>query len=128
MKLESGPHEVAESWVIHINDRFKSDQYKLAIYRVPATIRAPKPEAYIPQVSSFGPYHRRKDKKLSAMDDHNLVAVHTVLGRFDDVSIDNLIEEVGNLEKQIRSCYEDSAIEYNKETLAWMFTMDAASF
>ncbi|GLJ35544.1 hypothetical protein SUGI_0714700 [Cryptomeria japonica] len=127
---ESQPVE-SQPWLIQVKKRFER-QYKIqvqcshsvTIYRVPKSIVALKREAYVPQVVAFGPYHRNMNPQLSAMDEHKLEAVRRILTRLNNITINTLITEVQQLEKEIRDCYE-GPVDYSGETFAWMCTMDA---
>uniref|UniRef100_A0A0D6QZZ1 Uncharacterized protein n=1 Tax=Araucaria cunninghamii TaxID=56994 RepID=A0A0D6QZZ1_ARACU len=109
------------SWVIEI-------PAGLCIYRVPTEFMDRNENAYAPKYVSFGPFHH---KKLSAMEDYKRDAVYRTLKRLEngnksmDELKEDLVREVQKSEEGIRDCYEGRAIEYDKETLAWMMTMDA---
>ncbi|GLJ27894.1 hypothetical protein SUGI_0547580 [Cryptomeria japonica] len=132
VELQREGKDGAESWLFRVQKRFESRQYKMfqrtsnmSIYRVPESMRASKPQAYVPLVVSFGFYHHKGGQQLCVMDDHKLEAVERTLKRLNHMDIYMLTTEIEMLEERIRDCYEDSAVEYDRETVAWMFTMDA---
>ncbi|GLJ47702.1 hypothetical protein SUGI_1007400 [Cryptomeria japonica] len=59
------------------------------------------------------------------MDKYKLQEVKKTLERIPAMTIDDLVDKVRELDTKIRACYEDSAVEWDGDTLAWMMAMDA---
>jgi hypothetical protein len=91
------------------------------VFNVPKELLALKPEAYIPQSVSIGPYHHKRSE-LYEMERYKLAAVDRFLkrmnkrGKFQSV----VLEDFNKSDWKIRSCYH-KCIDYEKETLAWLF-------
>ncbi|GLJ47685.1 hypothetical protein SUGI_1007090 [Cryptomeria japonica] len=122
----------AELWIDQVQRMHGSGKHNerkmsadVSIYRVPKSIKKTKREAYDPLVVFLGPYHHKKHQQLTAIDEYKLQAVDKTLERMDDMTIEGLISKVKLMGQEIRNCYEDSAIEWDQDTLAWMMTMDA---
>ncbi|GLJ47688.1 hypothetical protein SUGI_1007120 [Cryptomeria japonica] len=121
----------AESWIDQVKSMHVSKKYLdrktsdgVSIYRVPPCIKNTKHESYDPVVALLGPYHHRKHQQLTVMDEYKLQAVDRTLERIPRMTVEQLVMKVEELEMKIRSCYEDWATEWDRETLAWMMVMD----
>jgi hypothetical protein len=96
------------------------------VFNVPKELLALKPEAYIPQSVSIGPYHHWRSE-LYDMERYKLAAARRFQkringrGKFESV----VVEEFKKHDWQIRSCYH-KFIDYKEETLAWIMALDAA--
>ncbi|GLJ35877.1 hypothetical protein SUGI_0720060 [Cryptomeria japonica] len=117
-------------WLIQIKEglQFQGEQEEemdicLSVFGVPSELLSVKPEAYIPQCVSIGPYHHWRSQLLE-MERNKMAAAQrfekTITGKFEDV-----VEEVKKYDWQIRNCYH-KYLDYKKETLAWLMAMDAS--
>jgi len=114
-------------WVIQIKETLdilqgeEEDEFCASVFNVPKELLALKPEAYIPQSVSIGPYHHKRSE-LYEMERYKLAAVNRFLkrmnkrGKFQFVVLENFKQ----YDWKIRSCYH-KCIDYEKETLAWLF-------
>ncbi|GLJ35876.1 hypothetical protein SUGI_0720040 [Cryptomeria japonica] len=117
-------------WLIQIKEGLQLQSEKeeemdirVSVYGVPNELLTVKPEAYIPQCVSIGPYHHRRSQ-LCEMERYKVAAAQifqkTITGKFEDV-----VEEVKKYDWQIRNCYH-KYLDYKKETLAWLMALDAS--
>ncbi|XP_056175958.1 UPF0481 protein At3g47200-like [Syzygium oleosum] len=76
-----------------------------SIYKVPAHITILRPEAYQPQVVSFGPYHHDKDQ-LRPMDKHKRRALQQFLDR-SKKSDKPFFESLRKVEHELKDSYDE---------------------
>jgi hypothetical protein len=120
------------AWVIQIKEGLEAlqqqedeEEFCASVFNVAKELLAVKPEAYIPQSVSIGPYHHWRPE-LYEMERYKLVAVHRFekrinkRGKFQSV----VVQEFKKHDLQIRSCYH-KFIDYEEETLAWFMALDA---
>jgi hypothetical protein len=118
-------------WIIGIKECLEVQEEEkkelcVSVFNVPKELLAVKPEAYIPQCISIGPYHHWRSE-LYNMERYKLAAARRFqkriqgLGMFESV----VVEEFKKHEWQIRSCYH-KFIDYKEETLSWLMALDAA--
>ncbi|GLJ52855.1 hypothetical protein SUGI_1126020 [Cryptomeria japonica] len=93
------------------------------IFTIPEPLRIERPEAYVPQVVSLGPYHHLK---LDLYDSERYKSKLTIKveekakqGAFED-----LVKDLISLGGEIRNSYNDQ-IECGDEVLGWMMARDA---
>ncbi|XP_057837102.1 putative UPF0481 protein At3g02645 [Cryptomeria japonica] len=95
----------------------------VSVFSVPNELLAVKPEAYIPQCVSIGPYHHWRSQ-LFEMDRYKVATAprfeKTITGKFEAV-----VEEVKKYDWQIRNCYQ-KFLDYKEEPLAWLMALDAS--
>ncbi|GLJ25226.1 hypothetical protein SUGI_0482660 [Cryptomeria japonica] len=93
------------------------------IFTVPETLRIERPEAYLPQVASLGPYHHLELKLYEAERYKSRLAIE-VEKRAKKGSFVDLVTEIIRMGAEIRNCYNDP-IECTDEELGWMMARDA---
>ena len=122
-----------DSWVIQIKESLdalqeaddEEKELSMSVFNVPKELLADKPEAYIPQMVSIGPFHHWRSE-LYEMERHKLATACRFqkrkkgLAKFQSV----VVEEFKKYDWQIRSCY-DKFINCKEETLAWIMALDA---
>jgi hypothetical protein len=122
-----------DSWVTQVKECLdvleeeeqKVKEWRASVFNVPKELMADKPEAYIPQSVSIGPYHHWRSE-IYDMERYKLAAAYRFHkringpGKFQSV----VVEEFKKYDWQIRSCYH-KFIDYKEETLAWILALDA---
>ncbi|KAJ0085126.1 hypothetical protein Patl1_08184 [Pistacia atlantica] len=111
-----------QDWVIHIirslEEEFESNvdetSVAVSIFNVPKTLISSKPEAYVPHLVAIGPYHHGR-LELFEMERYKLISV-----KFHD-----LVNQFAEQDTIIRACYH-RFLDFDRETLSWMFAIDAA--
>ncbi|KAF8018130.1 hypothetical protein BT93_H3125 [Corymbia citriodora subsp. variegata] len=73
-----GPNEA--DWIVQVNESLNFEFLPSDGQQVPAHITDLNPDAYLPQVVSFGPYHHGKDHLLP-MEEHKHRTLHRFLKR-----------------------------------------------
>eukprot|EP01018_Ginkgo_biloba_P015718 Gb_20970 [translate_table: standard] len=113
-------------WIIQIKRRIEEEEKELSIsiFNVPKELLATKPEAYIPQAVSIGPYHHWRSE-LYEMERYKLAAARRAQKRINCRKFDSVAEEVHKHVLQIRSCYH-KFLDYKGETLSWLMALDAS--
>ncbi|GLJ35897.1 hypothetical protein SUGI_0720310 [Cryptomeria japonica] len=118
-------------WVISIRDGLLIDHEKeegmefcIAVFSVPKELLAVKPEAYIPQCVSIGPYHRWRSE-LYETERYKVAAARRFQQRIEGLKIESVVEELKKHEWQIGSCYH-KYVDYSEEALAWLMALDAS--
>eukprot|EP01018_Ginkgo_biloba_P030079 Gb_36957 [translate_table: standard] len=113
-------------WVIQIKESMEEEEKELSIsvFNVPKELQAAKPEAYIPQAVSIGPYHHWRSE-LYEMERYKLAAARRAQRRINGHKFDSVVEEFQKHVCQIRSCYH-KFLDYSDETLAWLMALDAS--
>ncbi|KAJ6829251.1 putative UPF0481 protein [Iris pallida] len=98
----------------------------VAIFSVPEALVSGKPEAYVPQIFAFGPYHHWLPK-LYDMERHKIAAARRTMSRAVQQGgrIQDLVEQLMKREHKIRSYYQRN-INHSMETIAWMMVVDAS--
>ncbi|XP_059076495.1 putative UPF0481 protein At3g02645 [Cryptomeria japonica] len=92
------------------------------IFTVPETLRIERPEAYLPQVASLGPYHHLELKLYEAERYKSRLAIE--VEKTAEKSFEDLVNEIIRMGADIRNCYNDP-IQCNNEELGWMMARDA---
>ncbi|XP_031259137.1 putative UPF0481 protein At3g02645 [Pistacia vera] len=123
-----------QDWVIHIirslEEEFESNvdetSVAVSIFNVPKTLISSKPEAYVPHLVAIGPYHHGR-LELFEMERYKLISVkrtqkklHKARAKFHD-----LVNHFAEQDTIIRACYH-RFLDFDRETLSWMFAIDAA--
>lgn len=97
-------------WIIQIrhslNEEVEEDGDILpSISSVPKPLTAIKPEAYIPQLITLGPYHHSREE-LHQMERHKLYAAKKIQTRLKDKGFDDIVDMLRTFEYRIRAHYE----------------------
>ncbi|XP_010250391.1 PREDICTED: putative UPF0481 protein At3g02645 [Nelumbo nucifera] len=95
-----------------------------SIFIVPKTLKSTKPDSYIPQHVTLGPYHYRRPE-LYEMVRYKHAAVRTTHKQLHSIGFEELVEEFKKQEPRIRSSYH-KYLDFDRETLAWMMAVDAS--
>ena len=91
-------------WVIEI---FKSEDidFPICVFKVPSSLRAAKPEAYLPQVVGLGLlHHQRLD--LESMQMYKLGVAKNIHKGFGVIKLEDLIQGLLKLVPSVRACYQ----------------------
>ncbi|RZC73810.1 hypothetical protein C5167_049285 [Papaver somniferum] len=109
-----------------IEDDKDTNTISVCISNVPKSLKAYKPDAYIPQQISLGPYHHWRPE-LYEMGRYKLEAAKRRQKQLmDGLKFQHLVEgHLTKLDLRIRSCYH-KYIDFNCETLAWLMAVDAS--
>ncbi|GMP60337.1 hypothetical protein CsSME_00023240 [Camellia sinensis var. sinensis] len=94
----------------------------VSIFRVPTTISAFKPEAYIPQLMGLGPYHHFRSE-LYEMERYKLAAASRLQKQFKSLEFKQLVEKLAKFEHKVRACYH-KYLDVECDTLAWIMAID----
>ncbi|GLJ52858.1 hypothetical protein SUGI_1126060 [Cryptomeria japonica] len=107
----------------HGEEQGKTSHVHPYIFTIPEPLRSERPEAYVPQVVSLGPYHHLK---LDLYDSERYKTKLTIQvekkakqGVFED-----LVKDLISLGGEIRNSYNDQ-IGCGDEVLGWMMARDA---
>ncbi|TVU15191.1 hypothetical protein EJB05_38698, partial [Eragrostis curvula] len=121
------------------------DDQPISIFDVPKALLSTKPEAYIPQLVSFGPYHHCREE-LCDMERYKLSAAKRAQIQLPGMDLQQLVFNFTKLEHRIRAHYHRSVKEtiifiairildllivcrhlnLSKETLGWMMAIDVS--
>lgn len=132
--MASTPLNLASSfdelrWVIQIR-RTLDDELEegvdapISIFSVPKALMVSKPEAYVPQQVSLGPYHHWHPE-LYEMERYKISAAKRIQKQLPGLKFQHLVDHLVKFEHSIRSCYH-RCLDFNGETLAWMMAVDAS--
>ncbi|KAI3870379.1 hypothetical protein MKW98_009843 [Papaver atlanticum] len=119
-------------WLIH-------SEIPVCIYNVPKVLMFYKPESYIPQHVSIGPYHymrpecyqmsRHKVAAARRIQKHlnvNILNNNTSSSSSAYLKFEHLVQQsLIKLDRKIRSCYK-GYIELKPDVLAWIMAADAS--
>eukprot|EP01018_Ginkgo_biloba_P015792 Gb_20041 [translate_table: standard] len=81
-----------------------------------------KPEAYIPQIVSIGPYHHRRSE-LCDIEIYKLAVARRTQKRLKGQRFESIVQEFHKLEWQIRCCYH-KYLDCSNQVLAWLMALD----
>ena len=101
--------EECDCVVIRINEKIRglsSVSSNHCIFTVPNQLRMVNETAYEPQIISIGPYHHGK-LHLKAMEEHKIRYLQRFLKGRGDNSLPRLVEEMREVEEQVRNCYSE---------------------
>lgn len=119
-------------WVISIRDGLIVDEAKeeekefcIAVFNVPKELLAVKPDAYVPQTVSIGPYHQWRSE-LYEMERYKVAAARRFQQRVEEgLKFESVVDELKKHEWRIRSYYH-KYLDYTEEALAWLMALDAS--
>ncbi|KAK3137395.1 hypothetical protein QOZ80_5BG0451690 [Eleusine coracana subsp. coracana] len=100
------------------------DDQPISISDVPKTLLCTKPEAYIPQLVSLGPYHHCRDE-LVGMERHKLSAAKKAQIHLPGTDLQQLVHSFTKLAHRIRAHYHRH-LNLSNETLGWMMVIDVS--
>ncbi|XP_028117642.1 putative UPF0481 protein At3g02645 isoform X1 [Camellia sinensis] len=116
-------------WWTQVSKILEKDQVKtngvrpVSIFRVPKTLSAFKPDAYMPLLMGLGPYHRFRPE-LYEMERYKLVAATKVRSEhFPTREFQELVDTLKEKEDEIRSHYH-MYLDYDGNMLLWFMTID----
>ncbi|XP_047339622.1 putative UPF0481 protein At3g02645 [Impatiens glandulifera] len=96
----------------------------VSIFRVPKTITAHKPEAYVPHIVGLGPY-RHFQEELYEMERAKLATAARLQKQvFHSIEFKDLVHELNSLEYKVRACYH-KYLDIDGETLTWVMAIDS---
>ncbi|XP_057841788.2 putative UPF0481 protein At3g02645 [Cryptomeria japonica] len=124
------PKEAASQWLEQVKNAHRHGEEQgivshvhPCIFTIPESLRSERPEAYVPRVVSFGPYHHLKlDLRVYERDKTNLTIQFekkAKRGTFED-----LVKYLISLGEEIRNSFNNQ-IECGDEVLGWMMARDA---
>ncbi|CAL5375463.1 unnamed protein product [Camellia sinensis] len=97
--------------------------HHFSIFRMPKTLSAFKPDAYMPLLMGLSPYHRFQPE-LYEMERYKLVAATKVRSEhFPAREFQELVDMLKEKEDEIRSHYH-MYLDYDGNTLLWFMTID----
>ncbi|KAI8565685.1 hypothetical protein RHMOL_Rhmol03G0280000 [Rhododendron molle] len=115
-----------QRWIAQIRKILEKDvkveNDRVSIFRVPATLSALKPKAYVPQVIGLGPYHHLRPE-LYDMERYKLAAASRLQRAFRSLEFKELVSEISGLEHRVRACHH-KYLDFEGETLAWIMAID----
>ncbi|GLJ35878.1 hypothetical protein SUGI_0720080 [Cryptomeria japonica] len=119
-------------WVIQIKEGLQihegqeeENEMCVSVFDVPKELLAVKPEAYIPQCVSIGPYHHWRSQ-LYEMERYKVTAALRFQKTLtSDYKFESVVEEVKKYNWLIRNCYH-KYLDYSGEALAWLMALDTS--
>ncbi|KAL0463953.1 UNVERIFIED_CONTAM: hypothetical protein Slati_0282900 [Sesamum latifolium] len=126
----SDPNFNENQWVIHIRRALEeeleeeTDQNPLSIFTVPKPLVAIRPDSFIPQQVSIGPYHYTRPE-IHEMERYKLAAARRNQKDYQNLKLQGLVDRLVGFERRIRACY-NKYLNFNGEMLAWMMAVDAS--
>ncbi|GLJ35849.1 hypothetical protein SUGI_0719610 [Cryptomeria japonica] len=107
------------------DEKEEEKDIRVSVFGVPKEPLTVKPEAYIPQCVSIGPYHYLRPQ-LFEIERYKIA----VARRFEKTltgycNFESVVEEVKKYNWQIRNCYH-KFLEYKEEALAWLMALDGS--
>ncbi|KAJ4718556.1 Plant protein of unknown function (DUF247) [Melia azedarach] len=124
------PNFDEHQWIINVRETLEEEledesEFPVCIFNVPKTLMSSNPHTYTPQQVAVGPYHYWRSE-LYEMERCKLAAAKRAQRRLqDDHNFDYVVDELKELEIQIRACYH-KYLNISNETLAWMMAIDAS--
>ncbi|KAL0425131.1 UNVERIFIED_CONTAM: hypothetical protein Sradi_1047900 [Sesamum radiatum] len=115
--------------VIHIRRALEEEleeepETPLSIFTVPKPLVAIRPDSFIPQQVSIGPYHYTRPE-IHEMERYKLAAARRNQKDYKNLKLQALVDLLVGFERRIRACY-NKYLNYNGETLTWMMAVDAS--
>ncbi|KAG6670926.1 hypothetical protein I3843_Q028300 [Carya illinoinensis] len=118
-------------WVIQISraieeglEKDDDEPVPTSIFSVPKTLMSIKPETYTPQLVALGPYHHQR-LELLEMEHYKLASAMRVQKHIKEIKFRDLVNRIAESDCTIRASYHRLLV-FDKETLAWIFAIDAA--
>ncbi|GLJ52887.1 hypothetical protein SUGI_1126570 [Cryptomeria japonica] len=93
------------------------------IFTIPEPLRIERPETYVPQVVSLGPYHHLK-LELFESERHKSKLSIQVEKKAKGGNFEDLVKDLISIGGEIRKSYNNQ-IECDDEVLGWMMARDA---
>ncbi|KAL0429759.1 UNVERIFIED_CONTAM: hypothetical protein Sradi_0601900 [Sesamum radiatum] len=125
----SDPNFNENQWVIHIRRALEEEleeepETPLSIFTVPKPLVAIRPDSFIPQQVSIGPYHYTRPE-IHEMERYKLAAARRNQKDYQNLKLQGLVDRLVGFERRIRACY-NKYLNFNGEMLAWMMAVDAS--
>ncbi|KAH7859552.1 hypothetical protein Vadar_002505 [Vaccinium darrowii] len=116
-----------KQWITQIKkivqEEVKVDiEVPISIFRIPATLASFKPEAYMPRLLGFGPYHHF-EPDLYKMERYKLAAASRLQKQFKTLEFDQLVDKLMKFEYTVRACYH-KYLDVEGDTLMWIMSID----
>ncbi|GLJ35825.1 hypothetical protein SUGI_0719290 [Cryptomeria japonica] len=115
--------QIKESLQVH-GEQEEENEISISIFCVPKELLAAKPEAYIPQCVSIGPYHYWR-YELHGTERYKVAAARRFQKTISDCKFESVVEEVKKSSWQIRNCYH-KYVDYKDDTLALLMALDTS--
>lgn len=99
-----------DEWVIRIRTALEEvieeedDKTQVSIFSVPQELVACKPQAYVPQLYAFGPYHHWQEQLFDIVR-YKLMAARGVQARLNGLNFTDVVEQFLKKELRIRRHY-----------------------
>ncbi|KAL5697999.1 hypothetical protein ACHQM5_029089 [Ranunculus cassubicifolius] len=95
------------------------------IYKVPVNLRSINESAYTPKVVSIGPLHHGATK-LQPMETHKRRYLNLFLNQNSNISLEDLVQVVRELEARARNCYEEEFTRHlNRDQFVEIMLLDS---
>ncbi|GLJ40841.1 hypothetical protein SUGI_0844720 [Cryptomeria japonica] len=118
-----------KDWLMYVKGNLKENESEapetkssVCIFGIAPPLLMLKPEAYVPLVSSIGPYHHRRLQQYEETETYKLKMARA-LERKVPGRLEELVKHIQELDGRIRACYH-KYIPYSKEVLSWMLALD----
>jgi len=113
-----------QHFVVNIGDAFRSNDtdVPICVFKVPNSLSASMPEAYIPQIVGLGIIHHTQSQ-TAAMQTYKLKMAKNIHRGFGRIEFQQLVEGLRMLVPAIRSCYQMYLID-NDTAIALVMAID----
>ncbi|KAF3322532.1 hypothetical protein FCM35_KLT13673 [Carex littledalei] len=117
-------------WIMTIR-RIMDDELEIehdqavSIFEVPKPLLTIKPELYVPQILSLGPYHHFREE-VQHMERYKIASAKRVQNELREMMrFQDIVDMFGKLEYHIRGHYHRH-LNFTGQGLAWMMAIDAS--